>query len=293
MAMRRPSALTNFMQSGEASKMARKRCSPLAKGAESECRDTVLSPRAHLRGEADTKDLKLRLTRGDVRVRGLRVSSSAVFAGVYGWPMRAVFIFVVILLLIAMAVPATFAVRFWMDGAAVLAQAEQNGALRAPAARGPLTGVERTIAMSEFASTWRTSGTPCRTLAFLWLDVTTDDAPQGVTASQKFATMLLPERRETSIRWQLRRLIVSCQLEQRFDDPQLLRRWLARASFGEGLTGMEAASQVIFGKPSRDLNAEESAKLAVLLRAPSLRTQPERWAERARELRTRIAAPAY
>jgi hypothetical protein len=207
--------------------------------------------------------------------------------------MRAVFIFVVILLLIAMAVPATFAVRFWMDGAAVLARAEQSGALRAPAARGPLTGVERTIAMSEFASTWKTSGTPCRTLAFLWLDVTTDDAPQGVSVSQKFATTLLPERRETSIRWQVRRLIVACQLEQRFDDVQLMRRWLARASFGEGLIGIEAASQAIFGKPSRDLNAEESAKMAALLRAPSLRIHPERWAARARAIQARIAAPAH
>jgi hypothetical protein len=207
--------------------------------------------------------------------------------------MRAVFIFVVILLLIGMAVPITFAVRFWLDGQAVVARAEQSGALRTPQARGPLTGVERTIAMNEFASTWRTSGTPCRTLAFLWLDVTTDDAPQGVPVSQKFATTLLPDRRETSIRWQVRRLIVACQLEQRFDDVRILRRWLARASFGEGVVGLEAASQAIFGKPSAQLNAEESAKLAALLRAPSLRLQPERWAERARAIQARIAAPAY
>lgn len=207
--------------------------------------------------------------------------------------MRAVFIFVVILLLIGMAVPITFAVRFWMDGQAVLARAEQSGALRAPTAWGPLTGVERTIAMNEFARTWKTSGQPCRTLAFLWLDVTTDDAPQGVSISQKFATTLLPERRETSIRWQVRRLIVACQLEQRFDDVALMRRWLARASFGEGLVGVEAASQAIFGKPSQQLNPEEAAKLAALLRAPSLRLQPERWAERARAIQARIAAPAY
>jgi hypothetical protein len=207
--------------------------------------------------------------------------------------MRAIFIFVVILLLIGMAVPITFAVRFWMDGQSVMARAEQNGALRQPPASGRLTPVERTIAMNEFASTWRTSGTPCRTLAFLWLDVTTDDAPQGVSVSQKFATTLLADRRETSIRWQVRRLIVACQLEQRFDDVQLLRRWLARASFGEGVVGIEAASQAIFGKPSQQLNAEESAKMAALLRAPSLRLQPERWAERARAIQARIAAPAH
>ncbi|MGD9981121.1 MAG: transglycosylase domain-containing protein [Hyphomonadaceae bacterium] len=207
--------------------------------------------------------------------------------------MRAVFIFLVILLLIAMAVPVTFAVRFWMDGQSVLARAERSGALRTPAARGPLTGVERTIAMSEFRSTWRTSGVPCRTAVFLWADLTADDAPHGVSASQRFAMSVLGERNETSIRWQIRRLIVACQLEQRFDDPRLLRMWLARANFGERLEGMETASQAVFGKPSRDLNAEESAKLAVLLRAPGLRNQPERWAERAQTLQDRIAAPGH
>jgi membrane carboxypeptidase/penicillin-binding protein len=206
--------------------------------------------------------------------------------------MRAVFIFLVLLILIGLAVPVTFAVRFWMDGASVIARAEQSGALRAPAVRGRLTTAERTIAMDEFRDTWRTHGVPCRTLMFLWADMTTDSAPQGVSVSQKFATTLLSERRETSIRWQVRRLIVACQLEQRFDDPQLLRLWLARANFGQNAVGIDSAAQSIFGKPSRELNAEESARLAALLRAPSLRTQPERWADRAREIRERVAAPA-
>ena len=207
--------------------------------------------------------------------------------------MRAVFIFVVILLLIAMAVPATFAVRFWMDGQAVLARAERSGALRAPTERGPLTGVERTIAMSEFRSTWKTSGTPCRTAVFLWADLTTDDAPHGMPVSQRVSTRLLGEQQGTSIRWQIRRLIVACQLEQRFDDTRLLRMWLATVNFGQDAVGIEAASQSIFGKPSRDLNAEESARLAVLLKGSSLRNQPERWGERARALQERLAAPAH
>lgn len=42
--------------------------------------------------------------------------------------MRVVFIFIVICVLLGMAVPATFAVRFWMDGQSVLAQAERDGA---------------------------------------------------------------------------------------------------------------------------------------------------------------------
>jgi membrane peptidoglycan carboxypeptidase len=131
---------------------------------------------------------------------------------------------------------------------------------------------------------------PCRTLANLWADMTTDDAPQTLPVSHKFATALLAERRETSIRWQLRRLIVSCQLEQRFDDRQMLRMWLARASFGRDAEGLENASVAVFGKPSSALNRDESARLAALLRAPSLRTQPERWTERARQIEERVHA---
>jgi hypothetical protein len=203
--------------------------------------------------------------------------------------MRAVFIFVVILLLIGMAVPITFATRFWMDGQSVMARAQQGGVLRVPA-RGPLTPVERTIAMSEFRGTWKTHGTPCRTLMFIWLDLTTEDAPRGMPVSQRVSAELLGEQHGTSIRWQIRRLITACQLEQRFDDAQLLRLWLATAYFGQDETGIETASQSIFGKPSRELNAEECARLAVLLKAPGLRRNPALWAERAQQLRERLAA---
>jgi membrane carboxypeptidase/penicillin-binding protein PbpC len=207
--------------------------------------------------------------------------------------MRAVFIFVVLIIVIGLAVPVTFAVRFWMDAGSVLTRAEQSGALRVPGAgAGRLTMAERTIAMHEFRDTWRARAVPCRTLAVLWADITTDSAPQGVSVSQKFATELLSERRATSIRWQIRRFIVACQLEQRFNDRQLLRLWLARASFGQGAEGIENAAQAIFGKPSRALNAEESARLTALLRAPSLRTQPERWTERALAIQQQVAGPA-
>jgi hypothetical protein len=210
----------------------------------------------------------------------------------YGGRMRVVFIFIILLVLLGLAVPVTFAVQLWMDGQSIIARAEQGGALRGASAER-LTQVERTIAMAEFRETWRSRAIPCRTLATLWADITTDTAPQSLPVSHKFATSLLTERRETSIRWQMRRYIVSCQLEQRFDDRELLRLWLARVSFGrDDAVGLENAAQAIFGKPSRALNSEESARLAALLRAPSLRNQPERWAERARLIQERVAPPA-
>lgn len=205
--------------------------------------------------------------------------------------VRVVFIFVVILVLLGLAVPAVFAVQLWLDGQSVLTRAEQGGALRSVSA-GRLNMAERTIAMNEFRETWRSRAIPCRTFATLWADITTDDAPQSLPVSHKLATSLLDQRRETSIRWQMRRLIVACQLEQRFEDRQLLRLWLARASFGRDAVGVESAAQSIFGKPSQALTSEESARLAALLRAPSLRTQPERWTERARLIQERVARRA-
>lgn len=205
--------------------------------------------------------------------------------------MRAVFIFIVILVLLGLAVPVAFAVQLWMDGRSAIERADARGALRAPPS-GPLTMVEYTVAMSEFRETWGGSAVPCRTFANLWNDLANDAGPRTLPVSHKFATALLTERREMSIRWQVRRFVVSCQLEQRFNDRQLLRLWLSRASFGGNVVGLENAAQAIFGKPSRALNRDESARLAVLIRAPSLRTQPERWAERAQAIQERVAAAA-
>lgn len=205
--------------------------------------------------------------------------------------MRVVFIFVVLLVLIALAVPTTFAVQFWLDGRAVITRADQRGALR-PALAGPLSVAEYTIAMDSFRETWRTRAQPCRTLANLWADITSESAPTSMPVSSRFATTVLGEQRGTSIRWQVRRLIVSCQLEQRFDDRQMLRLWLDRAYFGREAPGIETAAQSYFGKPSSALNRNESARLAALLRAPGLRNQPERWSERAQAIEQRVAAIA-
>jgi hypothetical protein len=202
--------------------------------------------------------------------------------------VRVVFIFVVILVLIALAAPATFGVQVWLDGRSTITRAEQSGALGRVRA-GQLSVVEYTIAMNEFRETWRSRAMPCRTLANLWADVTTESAPDTLPVSHKLAGSLM-ERREMSIRWQVRRLIVSCQLEQRFDDRQMLRLWLDDASFGGDIVGLENAAQSIFSKPSNALSGEESARLAALLRAPSLRTQPERWTERARQIEEHVAA---
>jgi hypothetical protein len=205
--------------------------------------------------------------------------------------MRVVFIFVVLLVLLCIAAPVTFAVRFWSDGRAVIARANQRGALGlAPAGR--LNVAEYTIAMSEFRDTWGMRAQPCRTLAYMWADITSESAPSSMPISHKVATAIIGEQRGTSVRWQVRRIIVACQLEQLYDDRQLLRLWLERAYFGREPRGIDAAAQSYFSKTSATLTRAEAARLAALLRAPSLRNQPERWTERARLIEERVAAAA-
>ncbi|MCX7358549.1 MAG: transglycosylase domain-containing protein [Alphaproteobacteria bacterium] len=206
--------------------------------------------------------------------------------------MRVVFIFIVICVLIGLTVPIGFAVRWWMDGQAVLAEAERDGAIWTPESNR-LTVIERTVAMDQFRDTWLTHAAPCRTLAFAWYDLTDQNPPDGFSVSQRLATDLPSERRERSIRWHIGRLVVACQLEQRFNDRQLLRLWLAHAYFGRDAEGVEAASQLIFDKPSAALNAEEAAKLAALLRGPGLRSRPEDWATRARAIQERVAGTTH
>lgn len=205
--------------------------------------------------------------------------------------MRVVFIFVVLLVLMALAVPTVFAVNYWFDGRAVIARAEQSGALRAAPA-GRLNVPEYMIAINEYGDTWRDTAIPCRTLGNIWADLTSEGGIESVAVSQRLATSLLGEQRGTSIRWQVRRLIVACQLEQRYDDRQMLRLWLEHAYFGREARGIEAAAHSYFDKSSSELDSAESARLAALLAAPGLRTQPERLAERARLIQNRVAAIA-
>jgi penicillin-binding protein 1A len=192
--------------------------------------------------------------------------------------MRAAFVFAFIMLLLAVLTPVAAALMLWNDASDAIAHAAPSGVLTPSGETKPLLGAERIIAADQFGETWGGHAFPCRTLGLIWSDFTDPEArPVAMPASQRAATTLLGDRRIASARWQMRRLLVACQLEQRYNDSQLLRIWLAQASFGQNVTGLEAAARAYFAKPARALNAEQSAKLAVLLRTPGLRTQPDRW----------------
>jgi hypothetical protein len=208
--------------------------------------------------------------------------------------MRVVFILLFFALLLLVLAPVVVAIGAWNDAGDAIARAAPSGVLTPAGETKPLTLPERIIAADEFPETWSRHAFPCRTLDLLWTDFTDPEArPPAMPASQRAATTILGERRIASARWQMRRLLVACQLEMRYGDAQLLRIWLAQASFGQNVAGLDNAARANFAKPAANLNMLESAKLAVLLHSPGLRGQSERWTTEAQSLLQRLNARAH
>ena len=90
----------------------------------------------------------------------------------------------------------------------------------------------------------------------------------GSTITQQLAKLLFlnPER---TLRRKIQEVILALQLEQRFTKEQIITIYLNRAYFGSGNYGVAAAAKFYFGKSVSDVNLNEAALLAGLLKAPS------------------------
>src|SRR5436190_690231 len=101
------------------------------------------------------------------------------------------------------------------------------------------------------------------------------------TITMQLARNVFPERlgREKKIARKLREARVAVELERNFSKDTILELYLNQISLGPNVFGVEAASQVFFGKSARDLNVAEAATLAALPKAPgnyNPRTHPDR-----------------
>lgn len=197
-----------------------------------------------------------------------------------------------LVVLAVVAIPVIVMLMLWWDAAGEVADAEKAGLVGAQSG-APLTVVERTIAIAEFEDSWNVRAVPCRGIAGLWASATGDNHRSGAApgVSVVLATYLMQTAHaERNMRSELRRLLVACQLEQRYSDTDMLRAWLKHAYFGAGLNGVEDASRIVFGKSAAELDAGESARLAALLGGPRLRQHPDQWAERALSIEKRVSA---
>ncbi len=90
----------------------------------------------------------------------------------------------------------------------------------------------------------------------------------GSTITQQLAKLLFlkPER---NFKRKIQEAMLALQLERRFTKEQILTFYLNRAYFGSGSYGVGNAAKYYFNKNVSELNLNESAMLAGLLKAPS------------------------
>ena len=90
----------------------------------------------------------------------------------------------------------------------------------------------------------------------------------GSTITQQLVkTVLLTS--EQSISRKLKELILSVQVDQKYSKDQILEMYLNDVSYGGTAIGVEAASNLYFGKHVKDITPAEAAFLAGLPQAPS------------------------
>jgi penicillin-binding protein 1A len=101
------------------------------------------------------------------------------------------------------------------------------------------------------------------------------------TITQQLARNVFSDRisRERTLARKLKEARVAVELERNFTKDTILELYLNQISLGPNVAGVEAASQVFFGKSARDVNVAEAATLAALPKAPGTynpRTHPDR-----------------
>ncbi|MBP1708790.1 MAG: hypothetical protein H6Q40_579, partial [Deltaproteobacteria bacterium] len=73
---------------------------------------------------------------------------------------------------------------------------------------------------------------------------------------------------EKTLLRKLREAVITWRMERVLSKRRILELYVNVVEWGEGIFGIEAASRFYYGKPARDLNPEESARLAAVLPNP-------------------------
>ncbi len=90
----------------------------------------------------------------------------------------------------------------------------------------------------------------------------------GSTITQQLAKVLFFSPRQT-LRRKIREALLAIKIERTYTKREILERYFNKIYFGGGAYGVEAASQIYFGKSARNINTAEAALLATLPKAPT------------------------
>jgi len=102
-----------------------------------------------------------------------------------------------------------------------------------------------------------------------WNDFTSGSIREGgstITQQLVKISFLTPKK---TIERKIQELILAVQVERHYAKEEILEMYLNNIYFGEGATGIQAASQIYFGKDVGALEIDEAALLAGLPQAPS------------------------
>ncbi len=156
----------------------------------------------------------------------------------------------------------------------------------------------RTLLMAEDRRFFEHDGVDWRAfVAALWQNLWSDRLRGASTVSMQMAGLLDPAlrpspagggRRTIGQKWDQAQ--AAAELEQHWSKEQILEAYLNLARFRGSLQGIAAAAWGLFDKPPGELDRNEAAILAVLLRAPD--AEPQRIGRRACRLLRRLGAEA-
>lgn len=90
----------------------------------------------------------------------------------------------------------------------------------------------------------------------------------GSTLTQQFIKNAVLSNEKTFTR-KIKELILAYRLEKKFSKDEILQMYLNEIPYGSTAYGVQAASQLYFGKDVKDINLAEAAVLAALPQAPS------------------------
>ncbi len=91
----------------------------------------------------------------------------------------------------------------------------------------------------------------------------------GSTITQQLVKNMFLTQERTIIR-KMKEFMLAIIIEAKFSKQEILQAYLNQVYFGEGAYGVEAASQLYFGKSAKELSLAECALLAGLPRGPSI-----------------------
>jgi membrane peptidoglycan carboxypeptidase len=154
----------------------------------------------------------------------------------------------------------------------VIAELHPPGETRLPVPLGGVAATEQqAIVAVEDHSFWTEGPIDVgRLVASVWQDIRHDNAQQGASTIPMQLAKVLYLTDDKSLDYKLRQVGLAGHLVSTMSKQQILEAYLNDVFFGEGATGIEAASHVYFGIPASKLDLAQAAMLAGLPNAPSL-----------------------